>query len=153
MQHPSTILQSSSQPDGVGVRPTAAPSRLRRITHVALVAAILGVAVFGSIPLCPFAIVTRHPCPGCGLTRASLAMLHGDFAQALHFHPVSLVMAPIAIAGIAYNAVVYVIDGRKAAAESLQGKWVTRFAVVLAIAMVGVWIARFFGAFGGPVPV
>jgi hypothetical protein len=35
----------------------------------------------------------------------------------------------------------------------LRGKTLTIAAVVLGAAMVLVWIARFLGAFGGPVPV
>jgi len=36
---------------------------------------------------CPFLQVTGKPCPGCGLTRASLAMFRGDWRSMLHFHP------------------------------------------------------------------
>lgn len=113
----------------------------------------LGIAVGCGIPLCPFALVTRHPCPGCGLTRATLALAQGDVQEALRLHPLSPVVAPLVIAALAYNAVTYVKDGRVAAAESAQGPWVTRIGVALAAAMLSVWIARFFGAFGGPVPV
>ena len=36
---------------------------------------------------CPFVEVTGHPCPGCGLTRATFAMFRGDWRAMLHFHP------------------------------------------------------------------
>lgn len=114
---------------------------------------MLGLLVACGAPLCPFAIVTRHPCPGCGLTRATLALAHGHLADALRLHPLSPVMAPLVIAALAYNAAIYVKDGRIAAAEGMQGAWVTRLGIALAILMLTVWIARFFGAFGGPVPV
>lgn len=105
------------------------------------------------IPLCPFALVTRHPCPGCGLTRATFALAHGHVHEALRFHPLCLVVVPLVIAMLAYNALTYVREGRVAAAESMQGTWLTRLSVALAVLMLSVWIARFFGAFGGPVPV
>lgn len=35
---------------------------------------------------CPSKAALEFPCPGCGLTRASVALLHGDFAHALHMH-------------------------------------------------------------------
>ncbi|MGK4004371.1 DUF2752 domain-containing protein [Sorangium sp. So ce1036] len=117
------------------------------------VAAALGLAVACGVPLCPFAIVTRHPCPGCGLTRATLALAQGRVAEALRFHPLCPVVAPLVIAALAYNAAIYVKEGRIAAAESLQGAWVTRLGLALSAAMLAVWIARFFGAFGGPAPV
>ncbi|WP_437283090.1 DUF2752 domain-containing protein [Sorangium sp. So ce375] len=116
-------------------------------------AALLGLLVACGAPLCPFAIITRHPCPGCGLTRATLALAQGHAAEALRLHPLSPVMAPLVIAALVYNAAIYVKDGRIAATEALQGAWVTRLGVVLAVLMVTVWVARFLGAFGGPVPV
>src|SRR4051812_17128000 len=39
------------------------------------------------LPFCPMAAVLGVPCPGCGLSRATLALLQGDVRQALHFHP------------------------------------------------------------------
>ncbi|MDC0676312.1 DUF2752 domain-containing protein [Sorangium atrum] len=124
-----------------------------RAARLGTVAAVLGILVACGAPLCPFAIVTRHPCPGCGLTRATLALAQGHLADALRLHPLSPVMAPLVIAALAYNAAIYVKDGRIAAAEGMQGAWVTRLGIALAILMLTVWIARFFGAFGGPVPV
>ena len=105
------------------------------------------------VRLCPFAIVTGHPCPGCGLTRATVALLQGHVGEALHLHPLSVVVSPLFVAMFAYNALVYVREGRWAAAEGVQGRWVTAGALALTALLVGVWIARFLGAFGGPVAV
>jgi len=44
---------------------------------------------------CPFALVVRQPCPGCGLTRATLAAMHGDFHASFHHHPLAIVMVPL----------------------------------------------------------
>ncbi|AKT39893.1 uncharacterized protein CMC5_040440 [Chondromyces crocatus] len=114
---------------------------------------MLGGAVALRIPLCPFAIVTRHPCPGCGLTRASLELAQGHVGAAMHLHPLSLVLVPVVALVLGYNLLAYVKDGRVAAAESLQGRGATAIAVVLGALGIIVWVARFFGAFGGPVPV
>lgn len=44
--------------------------------------------------ICPFALITGTACPGCGLTRATLALSRGEFGTALTFHPlVMLVLA------------------------------------------------------------
>ena len=36
---------------------------------------------------CPIRYLTGISCPGCGMTRAWLAVLRLDFAAALHYHP------------------------------------------------------------------
>lgn len=43
---------------------------------------------------CPFRQLTGLPCPGCGLTRATVALLRGDIRAMLFFHP----LAPVFLA-------------------------------------------------------
>lgn len=47
---------------------------------------------------CPFLAVTGHYCPGCGGTRALLALLQGDVAGALHNNALALTLFPLALA-------------------------------------------------------
>lgn len=133
--------------------PWSAARPFGRAARLAGVAAVLGAAIALRIPLCPFAILTRHPCPGCGLTRAALALVQGHVHEALRLHPLSVILVPVVGALLAYNAIAYVKDGRVSATESLGGRLATAVAVVLGALGLAVWIARFFGAFGGPVPV
>jgi hypothetical protein len=134
-------------------RPFSGTSRFGRALRIALIAAILGAAVAFQLPLCPFAIVTRHPCPGCGLTRATLALLRGDLSGALHLHPLALLVPPVVIGGLLFNAFEYVRTGGWFATEAIRARTVTVIAAFLSAALLVVWIARFLGAFGGPVPV
>ena len=48
--------------------------------------------------VCPFRLMTGLPCPGCGLTRAWVFVLHGDLRHALAANPFVLVTLPAAIA-------------------------------------------------------
>lgn len=44
-------------------------------------------SVHATLPACPFFVVTGHPCPLCGGTRAYAAMWQGDLAAAARHHP------------------------------------------------------------------
>jgi hypothetical protein len=110
--------------------------------------AALGLALLAlEIPVCPVAALTGLPCPGCGLTRATLALLRGDFARAWQLHPLVFVALPALGAAIARIAVA---RGRSSPASERAITW---FAVSLLTLLVGVWLARFAGALGGPVAV
>src|SRR6476659_2635703 len=45
-------------------------------------------------PPCPYLTLTGLACPGCGLTRATHFLLHGDFARAFAYNPWAFVMGP-----------------------------------------------------------
>jgi hypothetical protein len=53
-------------------------------------------------PFCPFKLATGLPCPGCGLTRAVVAALHGDPSTSFYFHPLGapLVLALVVVAAV-----------------------------------------------------
>ena len=84
------------------------------------------------------------------MTRATRFALHGDFASATHMHPLWFVVLPF-LAGVAVaEAVAFARVGRWGTA--LENRWVLRVGLALVVALIAVWIARFFGAFGGPAP-
>lgn len=138
--HVDRSLLTTSRPFGRGLR-------------LLLVAGALAGAIALGIPLCPFALVARLPCPGCGLTRATLALARGHVAEAVHFHPLVFIVTPVIAVVFTYNAWSYVRRGEWFASERVKGRWVNRGWIALGVAMIALWIARFFGAFGGPVPV
>lgn len=95
------------------------------------------------------------PCPGCGLTRATLALLRGDVALAYHFHPLVFVLSPVYIGALGMAAWDFVSGPspkRKPRIDVTSGR-VTLFAIALLVLVFGVWGARFLGFLGGPVPV
>ena len=120
-----------------------------------MLAGIFGSIVLFRLPFCPLARVLGVPCPGCGLTRATLALAHGELQHALELHPLVLVLAPLFIWAMTSVAIGYVRGPRPArpARVWLASRSVTALASVLMLATLGVWGARFLGCFGGPVPV
>jgi hypothetical protein len=71
----------------------SAPAPASRLPWLILAAAVLGIA--GAVfflnpathkfyPVCQFHRLTGLNCPGCGMTRALYALLHGELATALH---------------------------------------------------------------------
>src|SRR3978361_1236161 len=107
------------------------------------------------MPFCPLAGVLGIPCPGCGLTRATLALLHGDVRGAFHLHPMVFVLTPV-FACTAGAAAFGYVRGPRANAEPKQwisSRGATLLASALFVATIGVWVVRFFGYLGGPAPV
>lgn len=37
--------------------------------------------------LCTFRVLTGKPCPTCGMTRATCALVHGEWTKAMQYHP------------------------------------------------------------------
>ena len=46
---------------------------------------------------CPIAILLHFPCPGCGMTRACMALLSGHPTQAIQYHAMVFLWIPLVI--------------------------------------------------------
>ena len=128
---------------------------IQRSLIVATIAGVCALIVHFRLPFCPLASVLGVPCPGCGLTRATLALAHGELRHALALHPLVFVLAPLFLWALASAAVSYVRGPHPArpVRHWLASRTVTALASLLMLATLGVWGARFLGYFGGPVPV
>lgn len=108
----------------------------------------VGTLLFSGIPLCPVAYLSGVPCPGCGLTRAGICLLHLDLREAVSLSPLSPIVVPFAVA-MTVQALTTYLRGQ----PQLPPRWVTRGAIALWAALIVVWALRFLGWFGGPVAV
>lgn len=135
---------------------------MKRAALIALLASPLALAIGLDLPLCPSASLLGMPCPGCGLTRATFALLRGDFGAAYRLHPLVFVLTPVYTGLLALIGWSYVRGGTAPSVLSsgvdwgrrlLLGRVASAAAGLLIVLAFAVWIARFFGAFGGPVPV
>ena len=132
------------------------PRTVRALVAFGFVASGIAFVALGP-PLCPTALFFDVPCPGCGLTRATLALFRGDVGAALHFHPLVFVLTPLAAYAFGTTLLDYVRGGT-AGPPARWLKWFgtrARYAAgcALLVAVLGVWGARFVGYFGGPAPV
>lgn len=90
-------------------------------------------AVGGPV-MCPFRLATGLPCPGCGMTRAWVFLLHGRAGDALSANPFVLVTLPAAIALLL--AVVWALVRRRPAPDLGPVARSSAVRVVLAV-----WVA------------
>jgi hypothetical protein len=67
----------------------AARCVLLGLTTMFVVAALWHPADELRVILCPFRALTGHPCPGCGMTRAFCALMHGELWRAIKLNPFS----------------------------------------------------------------
>lgn len=127
--------------------------RARRVLVVGLLVLPVVLAVSADFPLCPTAGLFGIPCPGCGLTRATLTAFSGQFSQAMAYHPLVFVVGPVYLAVMGGLGLSYIRGSSSGAPSRRMDVAVTALAIILFALLFGVWIARFLGAFGGPVPV
>lgn len=80
---------------------------------------------------CIFRALTGYLCPGCGMTRAVVAILDGNFAKAWQYNALSLTLLPVLALYLLYKAARFIIKGE----EEFQLGEVIFLTVLLAIAL------------------
>ncbi len=120
------------------------------VLGLAAVAFLLGSA---HVP-CGFARMFHTPCPGCGSTRAMLALASGDLQAFVRYNPLAPFMTALVVV-LAVQAVVSVLatGTLRDVGHGRVGTFVARGMMIVATLEVLLWIARFGGFLGGPVPV
>lgn len=68
-------------------------------------------------PVCLFHILTGHPCPFCGMTRAFGCLLFGDVSGAIHLNALSPMMLVVWIA----MSLIYSLRAATLVKEALWG--------------------------------
>lgn len=67
---------------------------------------------FDKLPsTCPFLRLTGYPCPTCGMTRSTIALVHANLSRSIAFNPMGLVFAGL-LALWWVNAVYGIATGR-----------------------------------------
>ena len=90
---------------------------------------------------CPLLHSVGVPCPGCGLTRATLALASGDWQRALTIHAFS----PLLLLALALVAAAALLPERPrllivSGVESLERR--ARLSLILSAGLICYWLAR-----------
>jgi hypothetical protein len=120
--------------------------RKDRAILVSLIVLILAVAAYalretagaGWMPGCFFRKTTGLECPGCGMTRATYAFLHGRFIDAFLFNPVGMILLPLALIGLSLETWAWVMN-RPPVFRLRLGRW---GATIIATVMIVWWVGR-----------
>lgn len=69
----------------------------KNIVSEIIIVVLAAVFAFSGFYSCPFKLLLGIDCPGCGLTRAALALLRLDFAAAFRFNPCIYLLIPVTL--------------------------------------------------------
>lgn len=144
-QGSGVLVPSGAAPVESVAGPTPA-SRALRVALGLLPLGLLLVVAMVDFPLCPFRVLTGVDCPGCGLTRATDAMFHLRFGEMLRIHPLAPVFAPLVLALFGRAALsAFGVKLPKSPIRVPDAVWLS-----LMVMLLGLWLARLAGLFGGP---
>ncbi len=130
-----------------GFSPTAGPS-VGPVSGLALAAVVVARLVdpqrveAGPV-LCPFRLATGLPCPGCGLTRSWVHLMHGQVGEAMAANPFGIVALGLAIVLVA--AVSTAVVRRRALpayAQLVGGRTGRRLLLAVTAGWVGFGVVR-----------
>ena len=101
----------AAEVQGTEERRRAVGSLTARIVLLGLAYALFIQCTGLGIP-CVFRLVTGYRCPGCGMTHAAMALIHGQPKTAFRENPLSLSVVPLLLLYGAYRAEVYIRTAR-----------------------------------------
>jgi hypothetical protein len=133
------------------------PNARRRATRAAVVAgawALAGLPMALGWQRCALAAIAHVPCPGCGMTRAIELLAAGQVGASLRMHPLAI---PTLAAGVLLAVSTVWATAALGSPVRVHRSRLARAAIVLAAVVYAaafvLWVLRWFGYFGGPVPV
>ncbi|MDP4121153.1 MAG: DUF2752 domain-containing protein [Bacillota bacterium] len=91
---------------------------------------------------CPFEKFFGIPCPGCGMTRAMLALFHGDIKSSLSLHPLAI---PLIICILIYFLGIFTKEY-----DLMKNKY---FLVIATIIFLATYIIRMIFVFPNEAPM
>ena len=129
-------------------------SRAIRTALVAFVWGLVPLSVLSVNQPCTIAARWHRPCPGCGLTRATLLLVQGHVRESIAMHPLAI---PVLVSWSALAFATLLATWREGVPWSFYrariGKVVVWATGAVYVGLVVLWALREYGFFGGRVPV
>jgi len=119
--------------------------RARQILLALTPLLLFGVIAWVDFPLCPFRALIGVDCPGCGLTRATEAMLHLHLMEMLRLHPLAPIFAPLVLVTLLRGAA----RSLGHPLPELPFRVPNVVWIGLTAALLGLWVLRLAGYLGG----
>lgn len=138
------VMAESREPKDPAATPEERSRASKQLVPLLAGVAVVALALGMDVTLCPTSGLFGIPCPSCGLTRATAALLSGDIGRAHVAHPAVL---PVLIY-LGASAVTLVWRP-----NSKTQRVVSALGLLLVVGLIVLWGARFAGAFGGPATV
>lgn len=138
------------------ITPTRAPlhDRVLRVGLFVVGLSAIGYLLGSAAVPCGFARMFHAPCPGCGSTRAMLALRAGDWPAFLHYNPLAPLMTALLLLLAVQATLSLAATGTfQRVGDGKIGLLVSRGVLLVVALEVLLWLARFGGLLGGPVPV
>ena len=121
-------------------------ARGKRVVIVLVLGLALGFFLWADSSLCVVKNTVGLPCPGCGLSRATLAMLTGDWSAMWAYHPLAPIISPLVIGFVVFGLSRAL--GFRQCAIPLP-KSLPLFWWILGSTILVLWLGRLLGYFGG----
>ena len=100
-----------------------------------------------SLPLpdiCTSKRVLGFDCPGCGLTRAFIAISHGQFQRAWQFNPASFLVYLLIVGQVPWQ--IYQLSRVHRGYLTVMSNWIYVLPALAAAGLIVQWMAKIFGS-------
>ena len=116
-----------------------APAFVAAVGALAAAAALEPASIESGPVLCPFRLLTGLPCPGCGLTRSWVYLVHGQWSDGLAANPFG---ALALVAVVAFVTAVAVAAIRRAPLPDVGRVLTSRALVAVGVVWIGYGVGR-----------
>ena len=95
-----------------------------------------------NITICIFKNLSGYPCPGCGITRGTIALFSGKFLQSFILNPMAIVINIMAITALVWMSI-DLIKGKQSFEKASKFKLKPIWIIILILLVFANWYWNF----------